>query len=62
MCQSMQNKPPPVLLHPWTWPTQPWQRTHIDYAGPFMGAMFLVVVDAHSKLVEVVYHFIQDYC
>ena len=54
MCQSMQNKPPPVLLHPWTWPTQPWQHIHIDYAGPFMGAMFLVVVDAHSKWVEVV--------
>ena len=53
-CQSMQNKPPPVLLHPWTWPMQPWQRIHIDYAGPFMGAMFLVVVDAHSKWVEVV--------
>ena len=54
VCQSMQNKPPPVLLHPWTWPIQPWQWMHIDFSGPFLGAMFLVVVDAHSKQVKIV--------
>ena len=32
----------------------PWQRIHIDYAGPFLGQMFLIVVDAHSKWPEVV--------
>ena len=25
----------------------------MDYAGPFLGSMFLVIVDAHSKLIEV---------
>ena len=54
ICQSMQNKPPPVLLHPWTWPTRAWQRIHVDFAGPFMGAMFFIIVDAHSKWVEVI--------
>ena len=36
-------------LHPWVWPDAPWRRIHIDYARPFLGKMFFVVVDAHSK-------------
>ena len=40
-------------LHLWEWPIKPWQRIHIDYAGPFMGHMFLIIVDAHSKWPEV---------
>ena len=31
----------------------PWQRIHIDYAGPFLGTMFFVTVDAYSKCLEV---------
>ena len=31
----------------------PWERVHIEYAGPFMGSMFLVVVDACSKWPEI---------
>ena len=31
----------------------PWERIHIDYAGPFMGKMFLLVIDAHSRWIEV---------
>lgn len=27
---------------------------HIDFAGPFEGRMFFVVVDAHSKWPEVI--------
>ena len=30
----------------------PWQQVHIDFAGPFMGKMFLIV-DSHSKWLEV---------
>ena len=52
-CQSHRNAPPPAPLHPWTWPTKPWQRIHIDFAGPFLGKSFLVVVDAHSKWPEI---------
>ena len=29
---------PPALLHPWEYPTRPWQRVHIDFAGPAMGS------------------------
>ena len=42
-----------VSLHLWEWPAHPWERRHIDYAGPFLGKMFFVVVDAHSKWLEI---------
>lgn len=53
-CQQNQNMPTKAPLHPWAWATTPWQRIHIDYAGPFQNSMFLVVVDAHSKWPEVI--------
>ena len=40
-------------MHPWEWPEHPWERIHIDYTGPFMGKMFLLVIDAHSRWMEV---------
>ena len=52
-CQKVQFEAPTVPLHPWEWPIKPWQRIHVDYAGSFMGHMFLIVVDAHSKWPEV---------
>ena len=52
-CQAVKNAPPVAPLHPWVWPTKPWQRVHVDFAGPFQGSMFFVAVDAHSKWPEV---------
>ena len=43
-CQNMQASPLVAPLHPWECP---WARVYIDYAGPFMGKMFLVLVDTH---------------
>ena len=43
----------PATLHPWEWPDRPWVRLHIDYAGPYLGKWFLIVVDAHSKWLDV---------
>ena len=40
-------------LQPLEWPERPWAHLHADYAGPFMGKMFLTLVDAHSKWIEV---------
>ena len=48
-CQAVKGSPPKAPLHPWMWP---WQRIHVDFAGPFLG--FLIVVDAHSKWPEVI--------
>ena len=53
-CQHNQKMPTKAPLHPWEWPTAPWQRIHIDYAGLFQNSMFLIVVDAHSKWLEVI--------
>ena len=52
-CQLTCHAPQPAPLHPWEWPDRPWVRLHIDYAGPYLGNWFLIVVDAHSKWLEV---------
>nr|XP_024658736.1 uncharacterized protein K02A2.6-like [Maylandia zebra] len=52
-CQRVQKEPGLAPLHPWLWPSCPWERIHVDFAGPFESHMYLVVVDAHSKWPEV---------
>ena len=52
-CQESRPSPSAAPLHPWEWPAKPWSRIHIDFAGPFLGQMFLVIVDAHSKWMDV---------
>ena len=52
-CQEVQKTPALAPLHPWEWPVTPWERVHIDFAGPYLNYMFLVVVDAHSKWPEI---------
>ena len=44
------NQPRSAPLHPWEWPSAPWERIHIDFAGPFLGS---IVGDARSKWSEV---------
>lgn len=39
-CQAVKQAPAAAPLHPWLWPSKPWERLHIDFAGPFMGKMF----------------------
>ncbi|XP_024890212.1 uncharacterized protein K02A2.6-like [Temnothorax curvispinosus] len=48
-CNRVRNNPAKVETHEWEPATAPFERVHIDYAGPFMGAYFLVLVDAFSK-------------
>ena len=52
-CQLTRPLPAKAPLHSWQWPERPWSRIHIDYAGPFLNKMFLVIIDAHSKWLEV---------
>ena len=51
-CQLQQSVPAVAPLQTWSWPTRPWARLHIDYAGPVEGKMILVLIDAHSKWIE----------
>ena len=51
-CQSHQKTPPCSSLHPWEWPGRPWSRVYVDCAGPLMGKMFLLIIDAHSKSMD----------
>lgn len=57
-CQEHRHAPPVAPLHPWEWPAQPWSKLHLDYAGPFKGHMYLIIVDAHSKWLD---HSFEDY-
>ena len=51
--QSHQKTPPCSPLHPLEWPGCPWSRVNVDYVGPFMGKMFLLIIDAHSKWMKI---------
>ncbi|GFS12800.1 polyprotein [Elysia marginata] len=52
-CAMTQQDPQLPPLHPWQCPEKPWQRVHIDFAGPFMNSMFLITVDAYTKWTEI---------
>ena len=52
-CSENSNQPPKASLHQWNVPEQPWQRIHIDFMGKFLNYYYLIVVDAHSKWLEV---------
>ncbi|XP_037941330.1 uncharacterized protein K02A2.6-like [Teleopsis dalmanni] len=45
---------PKQKYHEWPEPERPWQRVHIDFAGPVFQSMWLIVVDAFSQFPFVV--------
>ena len=53
-CQESSPSPPTAPLSPWKWPSRPWARLHLDFAGPLHGKFILVTIDAHSKWIEAV--------
>ena len=52
-CQLHQKNPKLAVPHPWTHPTTPWERIHIDFCT-FLSKQWLIIVDAYSKWLEVV--------
>ncbi|XP_024872568.1 uncharacterized protein K02A2.6-like, partial [Temnothorax curvispinosus] len=52
-CARHAHAPPKFCQHHWDYPQGPWERIHIDYAGPVAGTMLLIVSDAFSKWLEV---------
>uniref|UniRef100_A0A0N4WFH5 RNA-directed DNA polymerase n=1 Tax=Haemonchus placei TaxID=6290 RepID=A0A0N4WFH5_HAEPC len=52
-CQETAKMPRKTILSSLSDETKPWNRVHIDFAGPINGKMYLVVVDSYSKWPEV---------
>ena len=52
-CEENAAMPPTSPTASWNGPSGLWKRIHIDYTSPFMGSMFLIVVYAHSKWLEI---------
>ncbi|XP_018402050.1 PREDICTED: uncharacterized protein K02A2.6-like [Cyphomyrmex costatus] len=53
-CALAAKSPIKVPLSSWSLPEKPWQRVHIDFAGPLNGEYYFVLVDAFSKWPEIV--------
>ena len=52
-CLAVKSCPAAAPLHPWSWPSSPWQQVHVNFARPFIGSTFLLLVDSHSKWPEI---------
>lgn len=53
VCSKLRPAPAHAPLSPWPYPKRPWERVHIDFLGPFYNKVYLIIVDAYSKWVEV---------
>lgn len=53
-CAAAAKSPIKSTLYSWPLPSKPWERIHMDYAGPINGYFYLVVIDAYSKWPEIV--------
>ncbi|XP_055911879.1 uncharacterized protein K02A2.6-like [Eupeodes corollae] len=53
ICQQTRSDISPIKGYTWEEEKNPWCRIHIDFAGPFKGNLFFLVVDSHSKWLEV---------
>ncbi|XP_037906145.1 uncharacterized protein K02A2.6-like [Hermetia illucens] len=51
-CQRQRPKQSELPIYFWSLPEHCWQRLHVDFAGPFQGKMWIVLVDALLKWVE----------
>ena len=50
-CFRTRKSPQAGPLFPWSWPTAPWQRIHVDFAT--LQSKHYLMVDAHSNCPEV---------
>ena len=53
-CQENHRNPNRAPPHLWEQALKPWERLHLDFAGPFQGHMWFILVDAFTKWPEVV--------
>ncbi|XP_036343328.1 uncharacterized protein K02A2.6-like [Rhagoletis pomonella] len=53
ICQT-NGRQPKREFSTWPEPMTPWERVHVDFAGPFFNRMWLLLVDAYSKFPYIV--------
>ncbi|XP_055623399.1 uncharacterized protein K02A2.6-like [Toxorhynchites rutilus septentrionalis] len=51
-CAEAAKSPTKATLESWPISVRPWQRVHIDFAGPIDGYYYFVIMDAYSKWPE----------
>ncbi|KAL7673432.1 hypothetical protein ACOME3_008290 [Neoechinorhynchus agilis] len=52
-CQVSRPNVPILPIFHWDVPYKPWERVHVDLAGPINEVMFMIAVDARTKWPEV---------
>ncbi|GFR09671.1 transposon Tf2-9 polyprotein [Trichonephila clavata] len=52
-CARYKADPTKAKVHYWEYPSMPWEHIHVDFAGPIFEHKFFLIVDAHSKWLEV---------
>ena len=53
LCLKAADNPPKANLHVWEWPQEPNLRIHADFLGLVDGRMYLIIIDAFSKWIDV---------
>ena len=51
--QKLQKENTKVDIHPWEESKRPFDRVHVDFAGPFNGNYYFLLVDAFSRWPEI---------
>ena len=51
-CANNKGCPSKAYIHPWSWPTKPYDRVHVDFFTLY-GHNYLLLVDSHSKWLEI---------
>lgn len=59
VCAQLAPNALPAPLHSWEYLARPWQRVHVDFAGPFQNMNWFILIDAHSDYPIVVYQCIR---
>ncbi|XP_045473436.1 uncharacterized protein K02A2.6-like [Harmonia axyridis] len=52
-CNKFKNNPAKFPFHPWEKTSKPFERVHIDFAGPFMNRYFFILVDSYTRWPEI---------
>lgn len=53
-CCQIKDSLTKAPIHNWETPSENFQRVHMNYAVPFLGHQFFIIVDAKSKWSEVI--------